>query len=202
MLRGARVPRFSGSSRTEGEGDVIAGFFADPHFGHSRILEMANRPFSTIYEHDEYLIGRYNASFSDDHVVVWLGDVSFYPLDRTAALISRMHGEKLCVQGNHDRSAAWLARAGFAVVPEVLLVIAGRTCRCSHYPYQHADRERVDTDGHDYPVRHNGELLIHGHTHKRGRVRDNMIHVGVDAWDWGPAPMAEVELLVAAMVCP
>jgi calcineurin-like phosphoesterase family protein len=131
---------------------MISAFFSDPHFGHARILELTGRPFSTIRDHDEYIVERYNAKVAETGVTLWLGDVSFYPLDQTAALVARMHGTKLVVMGNHDRSAAWLARAGFVVVSDVALNIAGRTCRCSHRPYREHDRERDDAESSDYRI--------------------------------------------------
>lgn len=47
-----------------------------------------------------------------------------------------------------------------------------------------------------WPRRGRREALLHGHTHSK-RSRDGMaIHVGVDAWDYAPAPLAAVQNLL------
>jgi calcineurin-like phosphoesterase family protein len=47
-----------------------------------------------------------------------------------------------------------------------------------------------------HPERKKGLVLLHGHTHDRLKVRGNQIHVGVDAWDWGPALYDDVAELI------
>ena len=46
------------------------------------------------------------------------------------------------------------------------------------------------------PPRIKGEVLIHGHTHQPRRRDGNQIHVGVDAWDYAPVPLAAIEALI------
>jgi calcineurin-like phosphoesterase family protein len=40
------------------------------------------------------------------------------------------------------------------------------------------------------------ELLIHGHTHSTEKLNGTQIHVGVDAWNYAPATLKEIEELV------
>jgi len=46
------------------------------------------------------------------------------------------------------------------------------------------------------PVRRKGEVLIHGHTHLKRKLHENMIHVGVDAWDFRPVLYEEIEEMI------
>ena len=57
-----------------------------------------------------------------------------------------------------------------------------------------SEGDTLDVDRHvaHRPV-DRGEPLLHGHVHERWRVRDRMINVGVDVWDY--RPVAEDELL-------
>lgn len=53
-------------------------FISDLHFGHRNILRFDCRPFSTIEEHDEYLINQWNDTVGADDDVWILGDISWY----------------------------------------------------------------------------------------------------------------------------
>lgn len=179
---------------------LIHHFYSDPHFGHHNILEYSNRPFSDTKEMEEVFIERYNAHVSENDVVLWCGDCS-YRLQELPEILSRMNGRKILIRGNHDKASGYMAKLGFdLVMDELVLHIGNRTCRVSHYPYAGTSYIRGKKDERYLdrrPQRQKGEVLIHGHTHS-GKQRDgNMIHVGVDAWDYRPASFAEVAALVA-----
>lgn len=179
---------------------IIHHFYSDPHFGHTNILEYANRPFSDTKEMEEVFIERYNDHVDQNDVVLWCGDCS-YRLQELPEILSRMNGRKILIRGNHDKAAGYMAKLGFdLVMDELVLHIGNRTCRVSHYPYFGANSfgGRVDTRYPDRrPKKHKGEVLIHGHSHSQKRRDGNMIHVGVDAWDYRPASFEEVAALVA-----
>jgi calcineurin-like phosphoesterase family protein len=79
---------------------------ADTHFGHKNILnfEKEYRPFSSIEEHDEALVDRWNSAVRPKDTVWHLGDVLFgfhnFPT------LARLNGIKRLVMGNHDRYPA------------------------------------------------------------------------------------------------
>jgi len=183
---------------------MISAFFSDPHFGHRRICELAKRPFKSVNEMDETLIKNYNDMIGQDDTVVWLGDCFLTGADRKKELMSVLHGRKLLVIGNHDKSISGMARIGFdIVVKQCVTHIAGRTCRLSHYPYRGTEayiREENVTDRYEdrRPPRYKGEVLIHGHTHSKRRIFQNMINVCCDAWDYKPVMFHEVVTLIEA----
>ncbi|MBR1531559.1 MAG: metallophosphoesterase, partial [Eubacterium sp.] len=77
-------------------------FISDLHFGHRNILRFDCRPFSTIEEHDEYLISQWNDTVGIDDDVWILGDISWYSALKTVNILKRLNGQKhLCI-GNHD----------------------------------------------------------------------------------------------------
>lgn len=180
---------------------MIDWFYSDPHFGHSKIVELAGRPFADIDEHDAILVRRYNERVRPDDVVLWLGDAFLCPTERARTIVAQLNGRKLSLVGNHDahRSARWLARLGFVVVEgELLLQLGTHSIRCSHYPYAGAGHAKGADDRYldQRPARRKGETLVHGHSHARCRFRDNAVHVGVDAWDYYPVSRAEVLALI------
>jgi calcineurin-like phosphoesterase family protein len=78
----------------------IVRFIADLHLGHTNMA--LHRGFSSVEEHDEYVIAKYNSVVHKRDVTYVLGDVTMeksspYPL------LDRLNGVKHVVLGNHDR---------------------------------------------------------------------------------------------------
>ena len=78
-------------------------FISDLHFGHNNVLKFDNRPYFTIKEHDEDLVGRWNTAVSREDTVYILGDVSWYDAEPTIDLLNRLNGSKNLIVGNHDQ---------------------------------------------------------------------------------------------------
>jgi calcineurin-like phosphoesterase family protein len=75
---------------------------ADTHFGHKGVIEFeaTNRSFSSVEEHDEELVRRWN-SVVRKHDTVWhLGDVLFGA--DSFETLTRLNGVKKLILGNHD----------------------------------------------------------------------------------------------------
>ncbi len=174
-------------------------FISDPHFGHANVIGYSNRPFADVDEMDRELVARYQAVVQPHHTVLWLGDCFFCRPERAAEILAALPGRKILCRGNHDRSAAAMSRMGFdLVVDSVTLHIAGHTVRACHFPYKGTSTAEVAPDDaeHPWPTPRHGEVLLHGHTHSPHRRRDRQIHLGVDAWDYRPVALREVEALV------
>lgn len=77
-------------------------FISDLHLGHTNALRFDNRPFSTIEEHDEEIINRWNKTVSHDDQVYILGDVSWHGAETTISILKRLNGGKHLITGNHD----------------------------------------------------------------------------------------------------
>jgi calcineurin-like phosphoesterase family protein len=181
---------------------MIDAFYSDPHFGHKKIhlSDYADRPFSSTQEMDEELIRRYNLVVGPKDTCLWLGDFSFHPRERTAEIINSLNGEKIMILGNHDKHSRRFSQIGVGLVIEtgyLVMEIAGRPVRVSHYPY------RYKNDRHDfeiikkYPMKRKGEILIHGHTHSKKQVNGNQINVCVDAWSYAPVTYNKIEELIS-----
>lgn len=170
---------------------LIKAFYSDPHFGHKRICEYCNRPFSSVEEMTREFIARYNSRIGTNDTVLWGGDCFFCPFTEARQIMSALNGSKMTMRGNHDRGPGTMAAMGFDVVMDQCVIdIAGQTVRVCHYPYN--DARYPDRS----PRQDKHELLIHGHTHSPDRVNGKMIHIGVDAWDYRPAMWEEIEEIV------
>lgn len=186
----------------------LDAFWSDQHFGHVNIIEYAKRPFDSVEEMGEAMIKNYNEVVGPSDVCLWGGDCFMGTVDGKE-ILGRLNGVKLLVLGNHDKKASRMFEMGFsAVANEMFLNIAGRPTRVCHRPYWTEPKgELVDRHGRPIersklnklkklaPPRVKGEILLHGHTHDSRKRRDNMVHIGVDAWGFRPATWGEVEAL-------
>ncbi|MBY5755881.1 hypothetical protein [Rhizobium leguminosarum] len=167
-------------------------YLADTHLGHERMLSMQPRPFSTIEEHDEYIIEAWNSVVNDSDFVYHLGDFAFClsrDADRIKAIFGRLKGRKYLILGNHD-----LDKRGNLHPTLASLEWAGRP--------EHALRTK--DGGHDlwlshyaarsWPSQHYGAYHFYGHSHGKlpgvGLSRD----VGVDMPDVDFTPRTFAEL--------
>lgn len=174
---------------------MIDAFYSDPHFGHRKVIDFCDRPFTDLDHMHEAFILRYNQVVKPFHTVCWAGDTFFSNLESAREILSRMNGRKLLVRGNHDGSNTRCAKLFDFVTDRLHLRIAGRHCVVSHYPYAGTEHHgMVDDRFQDLRVpRVKGQALIHGHSHSKVRRHQTQIHVGVDAWDYRPVTMAQVE---------
>lgn len=158
---------------------------------------------------DETLVRNWNSVVGDTDVVYHLGDLALGDSERWQGILSRLRGYKVFVVGNHDRIFAgekerqrikWDEKyhEWFDEVYDNYMGLTlsnGTVVNLSHFPY--------DGDSHggdryvDYRLPDDGVPLIHGHTHRdsvtsfssKGTLQ---VHVGVDAWDYGPVPEDKV----------
>lgn len=171
-------------------------FYGDPHFGHANIIEYAHRPFANVDAMDAELERRYAKYVEPDDIVLWCGDVSFRDAAWTRALLARLPGHKLLVRGNHDGTLAHCLAMGFDFVADFLhMQIAGHKVTVAHMPPAGATQDTRYAERRP-PKPGPGEFVLHGHTHEAARLVGRRIHVGVDAWDFMPAPYDQVERLI------
>jgi calcineurin-like phosphoesterase family protein len=173
-------------------------FFSDPHFGHFNIIKYCNRPFRDADHMTEELVSRYNALVGVSDAVLWLGDC-FFSSESATSILPRLNGDKWLLRGNHDKrvSDAKFLKAGFeAVFSQHFSSFIGEVpVRYSHYPFEGYSEDKKYSNLR--PPREDGVVIVHGHTHEPHRLTPKgTVHVGVDAWDYGPASYSEVLDLV------
>ena len=184
-------------------------FTSDTHFGHARIIELSDRPFSDVDHMNTEIVRRWNEIVTPDDTVFHLGDVALGPIDQSLAVVGRLNGFKVLVNGNHDRPfmtrgkprfGEWMDkyREVFDVVlmDQMFVTLSnGTEVVLSHFPFtgDHTPEDRhVDERPED-----EGMPLIHGHTHATDRLTFSVkgtpqVHVGMDAWDFRPVSESEI----------
>jgi calcineurin-like phosphoesterase family protein len=122
----------------------------------------------------EDMIKNWNAVVAPEDLVYILGDVAFLPAAEAVAIMRRLHGRKILIEGNHDRKLLNdpVFRGCFESVHNYLrLTHNGQLVILFHYPISEFDQM------------HRGAVHLHGHLHgntsglEHYRVRD----MGYDA---------------------
>lgn len=193
--------------------DEIDFVTSDHHFGHARIIELAERPFSSLEAMHSELIAAWNRLVGPDDVVLHFGDLALGKREESIAVTAALNGRKLLVPGNHDtissvyrcsaahkqRTRDLLDQYGWEVLPEYLIGTRnGHRILASHYPYR-GDSQEEERHVEARPV-DAGLPLIHGHTHDREYgVHGRMFHVGVDGNGFAPVPMTTIDEWLASL---
>ena len=140
----------------------IVRFIADLHLSHTNMA--TRRGFSTVEEHDEHIIAKWNSVVNKRDITYILGDVT---MEKSTPyhLLDRLNGLKHVVMGNHDR------RQDVRKLLEHVESVAGMTQHkgviLTHCPIHTAEL--------DYRFKYN----IHGHIHDKVVMKE---FTGEYAW--------------------
>lgn len=93
-------------------------FISDSHFSHANIIGYTGRPFQSVSEMNEKLIANWNALVKPQDMVFFLGDFGLGSTDFLTSLCSSLHGNKICIRGNHNGTPAKMHTIGFTLVLE------------------------------------------------------------------------------------
>ena len=168
------------ADNTEQNGTKIKVFFtADTHFTHPSTLyfhperriaadisleELQADKMKAIYKFDEWLINRWNETVGRQDFVYILGDFCLGNKARTEEILSKLHGRKYLIRGNHDKSAKGLERY-FQWVGDI------KEAKFNHNQYKFINPdEPFCLEMCHYPLltwnrRPHGTCHIHGHCH-------------------------------------
>ena len=152
-------------------------FTSDTHFGHKNIIkfEEGRKHFSSIDEHDDYLIDMWNKQVKPSDTVYHLGDLTLRGIQKKREILSKLNGNIILIKGNHDadRECKKLLQEGLLYEYHqvgVYMKVEGLMLHLTHYPMLTGLRPNY--------------FSIHGHLHNNnvqlGVNSMNLINVGVD----------------------
>ncbi len=156
-------------------------FTSDLHLGHANIIVYCKRPFSDVAAMNEALVTNWNSRVRPEDTVFCLGDFGLGKPEDVIALRQRMNGTIVLLRGNHDRfGKARAVELNVQVVEgDAEVTLGASTFHLSHYP--RLLDEKIP-----------GRTHLFGHVHEKFRIRDGMLNVGVDVWDFRPITPDEV----------
>jgi calcineurin-like phosphoesterase family protein len=152
-------------------------YMADPHFGHSKIIEYSKRPFNSVRHMDETILGNINAAVKPDDDLWIVGDFGFGGVGGSDTYLEDIHASINCrthlVKGNHDEERV-LALPWNSIHPLAEIMDGTRHVTLCHYQMVTWYRSRK------------GSIMLFGHVHEKHRGNLNCINVGVDVWGFRP----------------
>lgn len=93
---------FQADMRGKEEKAIKKFYIADTHFGHKNILSFDGRPWFDMTSMEEDMIYLWNKKVRHCDEVYILGDFCFGDVDDWRRILSRLHGKKFLIKGNHD----------------------------------------------------------------------------------------------------
>ena len=165
-------------------------FTSDLHLGHRNIIQLCNRPFSSIDEMDQRFIEKWNEKVTDADTVYILGDLMFRNGKPPEEYLRQLRGKKHLIIGNHDR--AWIKKCDlsfwFESTSNLLYTTDGKhQLTLCHYPMM----------SWPHMVRC---YMVHGHIHTNTDakywplIQKNplMLNAGVDINNFEPVTFDEM----------
>ena len=166
----------------------IVWVWSDLHLGHADSITAFVRPFETVDEMDDTLLGRWHRVVGPDDAIVCLGDIAIHGVSgRRLKRLRQAPGQKILVIGNHDPDRGGLADIdAFDEVYGTLYAPGDPPLLMTHMPL----REVPD-----------GCVNVHGHLHG-ARMPDATPHinVSVEQLRYRPRPLMSVRGLAARLV--
>ena len=132
---------------------------SDLHFGHANIQKfcpVTRGRFKDIEDMREKMIAEWNAEVSQEDETFILGDFAFLPANEAVAVLRRLNGTKILIEGNHDRKLLndSAFRAEFEEVhPYLRYNHNGQIVIMMHYPI------------YEWDQMHRGAVHFYGHVH-------------------------------------
>jgi calcineurin-like phosphoesterase family protein len=122
---------------------------------------------------NERLIENWNALVASEDTIFFLGDFGLGKTDFLTNLCARLHGNKVCIRGNHDGTPAKMHKIGFSLVLESAFLKIGRH-----------QVELIHIPSHPAPF----HFQPHGHVHEKrpNKIIDRQLNLCVEVWDYRP----------------
>jgi len=171
---------------------------SDEHYGHERIISLANRPFASVYEMNETIIARHNAKVPNNpnHTVIHVGDMFWQTMSiaEAVSILNRLHGRHAFIYGNHDELIEKSSE-----VRSMLLSVTGEN-KASGSKIVKWNKHKITLNHFAQRVwdgSHKGHWHVYGHSHGALAGLGKSFDIGVDAHDFTPWSMEEIEAEMA-----
>lgn len=136
-------------------------FMSDLHYNHLNIMKFCKRPYDTIEEMNDYIVGELTKKLGENDILFDLGDMiwkeSYEDIELFGNLLPK---ESYKIMGNHDSLATYQReqKKYWRIITDLLdvqVIYKGERIKLvlSHYPI-------LDWNG-----KYHGSINLHGHSH-------------------------------------
>jgi calcineurin-like phosphoesterase family protein len=159
-------------------------FTSDTHFSHAAIIRYCTRPFLTVEEMDEAIIGNWNSKIKHGDRVYHLGDFAWGQREQILALTKRLNGHVILLEGNHD-NIGQPQNYGFSQKHKLLDIrIEKMHLTLSHYCMRVWNKSHFDS------------VHLFGHSHGKLDPIGKSWDVGVDNNNFMPLEFEEIKKIM------
>lgn len=168
-------------------------FISDPHFDHSNIIRLCNRPFNNVHDMNLTLINNWNNTVPEDGLVFILGDFCWgRDHRRWIDLLNKLSGQKILIKGNHDYyKTLEKVESEFVTIRERLeLKVNNNSIMLDHYPMK------------EWNGSFRGVYSLYGHIHDKDfpDAKSQQYNVCVERNDYRPVSYNEVISLLSKQI--
>lgn len=159
---------------------------SDTHFGHDREFLYGPRGFTSIAEHDEEVIRRWNEVVKPEDTVYHLGDVMLGDNAHGLDCLRRLNGTIKIVRGNHDTDTRWKL---YAELPNVELLEWATVIKYKKYQFYLSHHPTFTSNLEKEPFLRAHLVNLYGHTHQTKDFYNDipfMYHAGLDSHNCYP----------------
>lgn len=161
-------------------------FISDLHLGHKNIILYESRPFKDTNEMDEKIVENWNYIVNQEDKIFILGDLTFYPKEKSKEIVSQLNGRKILIIGSHDYKAnSWFHDIGVNEIYKYP-VIYKNFYILSHEPVYLND--------------HMPFVNIHGHLHSKKYMGRQHINVSVECINYAPISFDSIKALIGVEI--
>lgn len=162
-------------------------YISDMHFFHKKVINMSNRPFSSIEEMNKRIIKNWNDKVTSYDTVYILGDIAYRAkLNEVINILHNLNGKKHLIIGNHDRNFLNYEefKNNFETIQDYLVIDDnGRKVVLFHYPIE-------EWDGY---FRDSYHLFGHVHNNDKDLKKlNNRFNVSVEKIGYEPCTLDEI----------
>ena len=159
---------------------------SDTHFGHNKDFLYKPRGFTTIQEHDQEIINRWNKIIDNSDIVYHLGDVMLNDNEYGMNCLRQLNGQIKIIPGNHDTENRLKL---YESLDNVEVLPMAWSLKYKKYNFLLSHHPTITSNFDKMPYLRIHLINIFGHTHQKEKFYENnffMFHAGLDSNNCSP----------------